>query len=79
MIITCRVASIIESSPVIVDPRLYDSASDRCDDHFGIEVTMNCSRPTELKKGDHIPHISAIFLEDIQLSVMSSSTDGTTD
>ena len=50
VVITRGVSSIIWGTTVIVDSCLYDPNGNEGDDHFGIKVTLACSKPTEPRK-----------------------------
>ena len=60
VVITCGDSSLIQGTPVIVDPCLYDAKGDQCGDHFGIEVT--------LKPQNHRKEITFHRLRDVSLS-----------
>ena len=67
--ITRDVSSIIQGSPVIANPCLYDAKHIQYDDYCGIEVTLDCSKPQNQREENIFHRVH---------SVMLSSTDGPT-
>ena len=66
VVITRDISCIIHKMPSIAEPCLYDTKGNRSGDHLGIYVTLDYTKPQDIKKGHrNIDH--------------SQCTSGTTD
>ena len=77
---TYSISSILQGTPVIVDPCLYDAKCNHCGDHLCFKVTLDCVKPQNPRKDITFHMLCCVslpdFMEDIQSFEMLLSAHG---